>query len=130
MTDICCVFFLLFIPFYLGILFNASLGCTLYFLINLFLYCWCQNLNYCGLNLFNKQTNKKHAFGCVNFTFMLLSKSQLFFYVKVTRSFILKIQETKVLLGAKVFPVCTTFFKEMIRLSFIKYIYFIKKNAQ
>lgn len=23
--------------------------------IDLFLYCWCQTLNYCGLNLFNKQ---------------------------------------------------------------------------
>lgn len=53
--SVCIFFFLLFIPFYSGILLNAFLGCTLYFFINLFLYCWCQNLNYCGLNLFNKQ---------------------------------------------------------------------------
>lgn len=31
------------------------------FLINLFLYCWCQNLNYCGQNLFNKLKKKANC---------------------------------------------------------------------
>lgn len=58
-----CIFlfysFLLFIPFLFRHFVQCFFGVYTLFLINLFLYCWCQNLNYCGLNLFNKLKKKK-----------------------------------------------------------------------
>lgn len=82
LLQIYVVFFLLllFIPFYLGILFNASLGCTLYFWLTCFYIVGAKTWTTVDwIFLKNKRKKKKNASGCVISTSMLLFKSELLF---------------------------------------------------